>query len=136
MISADEMVSAMQTYHIGLEWGDDKRGVTGWQAKLVHNGKPFNKVPTATPQEAVEIARDALAESNRERDLANGGRLFEILSRGVIKYRTREVMKDFEGVQMPVKVWDIQKVSDSSVIVSGERSLRAAIIEAEKLGAV
>lgn len=136
MITADEMVAAMNEHKIGLEWTDNKRGVAGWQAKLVSNGKPFNRMPTSMPQEAVEQARNVLVDSEANRVKSGGDRLFEILSRGVIKYRTRVVSQNVDGVSTNVTVWDVQKASDNTVIVSGERSLRAAIIEAERLGAV
>lgn len=133
MMTADEMIVAMNTYHIGLE---RSRDLSGWHAKMHRTGKPLNKNPTSTPQEAVEIAKGILIEAEANRLQADGGRLFEILSRGAIKYRTRMVSRVVNGAPAEVEVWDIQRVADNAVIVSGERSLRAGILEAERLGLI
>lgn len=107
----------------------------GWHTTGKDGGRLGGKGSKPTYEGAVEAAYLQLVESENRSLAADKSRLFDILSDSNIYVRDRKTtIIDEDGKPIQIKVWDVFKSSNNSQIVTGERSLIAAIIEAEKVG--
>jgi hypothetical protein len=127
--TAEQVVQAIKDY--GLVIVEHREG-NQWRVVGRDGGRLSPFLPT--PEEAVEIAVARLTEGRTRSLEADAARLFDRLRQGTYFARPRDVQvtDPTTGQPITVKRWDVFLATDNTRIVTGERSLAVAIIEAEK----
>jgi len=126
-------LTSIQALNIVKDRGLQVNQLSGQYVVKTSKGGRLHRGAKSTFEEAVEAADITLRESEIRAIEADGRRLFDILSAGVIYQKMRKSTIPDPDKPATIDVWDIFLTSNDSIIVRGERSLRAAVIEAEKV---
>lgn len=101
----------------------------GWIAETARGGR-LHRGPRPTREAAVAAAKATLDETAIRAEEARADRLFDLCAIGDFYAKPRRVQVSGEG---EATVWDVFATVNDLPLVLGERSLRAAVIEAEKV---
>jgi hypothetical protein len=129
-ITADEMALLMQEHSIQLRL---RRDIEEWVA-VTRDGGRLHRGSFPTPMEAVEAAVQTILAAKSKNIEADKARLFGLLASARYFVRPRVVaLPDDPDTGLPggtATVWDVFRL-DNTRFVTAERSLTAAIIQAE-----